>query len=241
MTIDKKLVRQAVPYMLVVAVAVGIVVRAESQTNAVDSRVTKVESPCLRYGPKSDECKKAFEAAVATITHPQACAIERKAGTLRAIRELAAGLEVTFREPCAGARLAQERQRGSERAATSRERKSEQAPAPAPASGGSGGAPGSGTPADTQPPAPHHPGSHPAHQPPDSGSEGGGGPVDQGTGDVAGSTGPTGGVGESTRDAHPESVLESAAAGVGDVVSSAGQVLESATCGLSAPLLCPKP
>jgi hypothetical protein len=85
---------------------------------SVNSRVTKVESPCLRYGAKSPQCKAAFEAAVATITHPEACAVERKAGTLRAIRELAAGLDVTFTEPCAGARLAQERQRGNERAAT---------------------------------------------------------------------------------------------------------------------------
>jgi hypothetical protein len=160
-------------YVVGIVVVGGIVASffaTKSEVNDVGSRVTKVESPCLRYGPKSPECKAAFEAAVATITHPEACAIERKAGTLRAIRELAAGLEVTFKEPCAGARLAQERQRGSERAATREQGGNRAAAVIKPASGG---VPSPGTPGDTQPPAPHHPASHPVHQPPNSGGEGG--------------------------------------------------------------------
>lgn len=79
--------------------------------------IAKVESPCLKYGPDSKQCEEAFSAAVSTITHPQACAIERKAGTLRAIRELADDIGVDFTEPCAGARIAQERERRSDRAA----------------------------------------------------------------------------------------------------------------------------
>jgi hypothetical protein len=105
-------------YVVGIVVVGGIVASfflTRSEVNDVGSRVTKVESPCLRYGPKSHQCKEAFEAAVATITHPEACAIERKAGTLRAIRELAQGLGMSFKEPCAGARLAQETKRGNER------------------------------------------------------------------------------------------------------------------------------
>lgn len=82
------------------------------------TQITKIESPCLKYGPDSHQCEEAFSAAVLTITHPQACAIERKAGSLKAIRELAAELGVDFTEPCAGARIEQERVRGKERAAT---------------------------------------------------------------------------------------------------------------------------
>ncbi len=130
---------------LVLVVVFGVLLeRAEDQTDRVEKQVTKVESPCLKYGPKSEECERAFDAAVSTITHPQACAIERKAGTLRAIRELADGLGVDFTEPCAGARIAQERQRGNEREATSQRLSQENS--------GSGGG---GVPASTGgPPAP---------------------------------------------------------------------------------------
>jgi hypothetical protein len=87
------------------------------QVTRINRHVTKIEaaSPCLTYGPKSDLCKESFEKAVLTITHAEACAVERKAGTLRAIRELAAVLDVTFAEPCAHARLRQERIRHQER------------------------------------------------------------------------------------------------------------------------------
>jgi hypothetical protein len=133
---------------------------------SVSKRITKVESPCQRYGPHSDVCKEAFEKAVATITHPEACAVERKAGTLRAIRELAAKLGVSFTEPCAGARLAQERQRGNEREATSRARtaRNDRGPGGPPSTSTSGttgvsgdsGPPQSGS---HHAPAPQHPGS----------------------------------------------------------------------------------
>jgi hypothetical protein len=245
LTVDKKLIRQALPYMLVVAVAVGVVVKAESETNAVSSRVTKVESPCLRYGPKSGECKEAFEAAVATITHPEACAIERKAGTLRAIRELAATLGVTFREPCAGARLAQEQQRGTERAATS-QRASAGDGRGAPVSGGSGEAPAPGKGGSSGPSAPPKstgPRHHPPSAPPESGSEGGTGPVEQGAPQGSeGSASSGGDAGEQTAaEARHESVLESAGATVGEVVNGGGHVVEATTCGLTGPLLCTKP
>jgi hypothetical protein len=75
---------------------------------------TKIESPCLKYGAKSDQCKEAFEQAVLTITHAQACAILRKAG-----------LEI---QPCAHARLRQESGRRRDRAATKQLRAGGDAP-----------------------------------------------------------------------------------------------------------------
>lgn len=44
----------------------------------VNNRVTQIESPCLRYGPRSSKCEEAFEKAVLTINRPEACAILRK-------------------------------------------------------------------------------------------------------------------------------------------------------------------
>jgi hypothetical protein len=115
---------------------------------SVNNRVTKVESPCLRYGAKSHQCKAAFEQAVLTITHAEACAILRKAG-------LAIG-------NCAGARLAQEAQRGSERAAT--KRSAEGGDASQPGSTGhqqpgppSGGHQGAGPHSGTNHPLPQNP------------------------------------------------------------------------------------
>jgi len=168
----------AVAFLVLVVVFGWLLERAEDQTDRVDKRVTKVESPCLKYGAKSKQCKRAFDAAVSTITHPQACAIERKAGSLRAIRELADGLGVEFTEPCAGARIAQERQRGKEREAAARERRGDQdrgaGRAPAPVPSGSEGAPASGQPADSGHPAPAKP-AGPRSQPPPA-------PGDNGTG-----------------------------------------------------------
>jgi hypothetical protein len=222
-----------------------------SDVGSVDKRVTKVESPCLRYGSKSPQCKAAFEAAVATITHPQACAIERKAGTLRAIRELAQKLGVDFKEPCAGARLAQERQRGTERDAASRLSNGnngggalEPSGWSAPESEGDSTAPGQNQGGDS--PAPDHAGNPHVSQPPNSGSEGGAGPVSQGPVEASGGSTPTEGNpspednGGSTGETQHESVLESAGATVGEVVKGAGEVLDSAKCGLTGPLLCPK-
>lgn len=100
----------------------GLLWRAEHRTAQVNNRVSRVESPCLKYGPTSKICQHSFETALLTLTHPEACAVERKAGTLRAIRELAALIEASFHEPCKGARLAQERSRGTERDAANPQR-----------------------------------------------------------------------------------------------------------------------
>lgn len=104
-------------------VAVSGILQTRSEVHDVGSRITKIESPCLRASEEptrlnKKQCRESFEKAVLTITHAQACAIERKAGMPKAIRELAAELNVAFSEPCAGARLAQEKRRSDERAAS---------------------------------------------------------------------------------------------------------------------------
>lgn len=88
---------------LAVAAALAFALWSLSIGFSNQTQITKIESPCLRYGAKSQQCKRAFEQAVLTITHAQACAILRKAG-----------LEI---HPCAHARLRQEYRRGEERAA----------------------------------------------------------------------------------------------------------------------------
>lgn len=124
-----------------------------SDLGSVSKRVTNVESPCIRYGAKSSQCKEAFEQAVLTITHPEACAILRKAG-----------LEII---ECAHARLRQERTRHNER-----ERSREGQPQAEPGETQSGGSkenpvrtpqPGG---AASHPGQPHHAEPHaPSHSP----------------------------------------------------------------------------
>jgi len=88
--------------IVVCLVAIGAsYVQDRIEDNDVADRITKVESPCLKFGAKSDQCKEAFEQAVLTITHAQACAILRKAG-----------LEI---QQCRGARLFQEQERRRQR------------------------------------------------------------------------------------------------------------------------------
>jgi len=97
-------VRRILLLLFIALVGLGVYVANHSENTTTSRKVTRIEaaSPCLTYGPKSDLCKESFEKAVLTITHPEACAILRKAG-----------LEVV---ECAGARLRQERTRHQERA-----------------------------------------------------------------------------------------------------------------------------
>jgi hypothetical protein len=156
-------------------------------------RLSKIESPCQKYGADSKQCEEAFSLAVSTITHPQACAVERKAGTLRAIRELADELGVDFTEPCAGARIAQERERSSDRAETRSRRAAaggdaqqtgstgHQQPSP-PSSGGGGSGTDAGKGGGGQGPQPGQDGSGDAPAPGQNGSDGGSAPPPGGTG-----------------------------------------------------------
>lgn len=70
-------------YVVGIVVVVGIVASfflTRSEVNDVGSRVTKVESPCLRYGPDSKICEEAFETAALSINHRMACFFQHRAG-----------------------------------------------------------------------------------------------------------------------------------------------------------------
>jgi len=119
-TISK--LKLALIVVCLIAIPVSFIINRHD-VGSVGSRVTKIETPCQRYGDHSEQCTAYFEHALLSINHPEACALERKAGTLKAIRALALslrerGVDVSFTEPCAGARLAQERTRANERART---------------------------------------------------------------------------------------------------------------------------
>jgi hypothetical protein len=52
----------------------------QKDIGSVNNRVTKIESPCKRFGPDSKVCQKAFEIAVKSITHRIACYIDHESG-----------------------------------------------------------------------------------------------------------------------------------------------------------------
>ncbi len=132
-----------------VAIALAFAVWAVVVNGQQATQITKIESPCIRYGAKSDQCKEAFEQAVLTITHAQACAILRKAG-----------LEIA---ECAHARLRQEHVRHNERVASGGQPERGLGGTAKPGGSGVSPAPGSnGGPAGV---SPHSGGEHPHHAP----------------------------------------------------------------------------
>ncbi len=74
-----------------VAIVVSFVV-SRIEISGVGDRVTRIESPCQRFGSESKVCEEAFETAVKSITHRIACFIDRKAGK-------------PFKPTCRGVRL----------------------------------------------------------------------------------------------------------------------------------------
>lgn len=64
----------------------------QSDVGSVSNRITKIESPCQRFGSESKVCEEAFETAVKSITHRIACYIDRKAGK-------------PFKDSCVGVKL----------------------------------------------------------------------------------------------------------------------------------------
>lgn len=56
----------------IIAIAVTFVL-GQQENRDQNARLKKVESPCLRYGPKSKECHAAFGAAIKRITPYQLC------------------------------------------------------------------------------------------------------------------------------------------------------------------------
>lgn len=95
-------IRRILLLLFIALLGLGVYATNHSENSTTSKKVTRIEaaSPCLTY-PKSELCKESFEKAVLTITHPEACAILRKAG-LRVVE-------------CAHARLRQERTRHNER------------------------------------------------------------------------------------------------------------------------------
>jgi hypothetical protein len=155
--------------------AIAVNVQQGNDITNVHNDVTKIESPCLKYGAKSQQCKEAFEQAVLTITHPEACAILRKAG-----------LQIT---PCAHARLRQELRRGRERAASDQKQSrggdaqqtGHQQPSPS-LSGGGGTGTEAGKGGGGQGAAPGHGGSGGPSVPSGGGSDQAPAPASGGTG-----------------------------------------------------------
>lgn len=77
-------IHRLVPFVVLTVVFAVLLYRAEHRAETgisrVDQHVTEITSPCLLYGPKSLPCKRAFDAAVTTIDHAEACEVLRKAG-----------------------------------------------------------------------------------------------------------------------------------------------------------------
>lgn len=195
-------------------------------------QISKIESPCLKYGPDSKQCEEAFSAAVSTITHPQACAIERKAGTLQAIRELAADIGVEFTEPCAGARIAQERERSKARSRIDQQGRF----------AGGGGAQQTGSTGHQQP-GPRDGGQKEAK--PDGGPETSPPPTGRSAGSAAATNSPDDSApqGQSLPGQATDSVddvADTATGAVDQVTDDVGETVEQTCQSLSVPIVCAK-
>lgn len=78
-------------FLCLIAIPVTFLVN-HSDIGGVRDRVTRIESPCVRYGSDSKICQEAFETAVHSINHRIACFIDRKSGR-------------PFKPSCRGVRL----------------------------------------------------------------------------------------------------------------------------------------
>jgi len=69
--------RRMLIVLFVLALGFAIYYSNEQHVQDVNNRVTKIESPCLRYGSKSEQCYKAFSTALGVLRqHPElACFI----------------------------------------------------------------------------------------------------------------------------------------------------------------------
>jgi len=61
----------------VLAIAVTFVLNNQADV-AQNERITKIESPCLRYGSESRQCQESFQAAIDSITDYQLCELLAK-------------------------------------------------------------------------------------------------------------------------------------------------------------------
>jgi hypothetical protein len=223
---SRRTLRRIVPFVVLTVVFAALLYRAEHKAETgisrVDRHITEVTSPCLRYGPSSRQCKRSFEAAVATIDHAEACAVLRKAG-----------LRV---ESCRGARLAQE-QRQHVQEATSSQAENEPPPdggdANSAPTGSSQPAPGNGGRGEQGPGGSHiggvpgEGGSHGAPAP-DNGGSGGPSVPPAATPSAPPSASSSQSSSSSTTERTTEStVVESAPEAVAPVRDGIGAVVES--------------
>lgn len=68
----------------IIAIAVTFTINQQKDSSQ-DARIKQIESPCLRYGPRSKECHAAFGAAIKSITPYQVCVLLARQPTLTGI------------------------------------------------------------------------------------------------------------------------------------------------------------
>ena len=199
---------------------------AAVETHQNSTEITQIQHSACQVEPAGHECQQAKRESSRAASIATTCIPFFKAG-------------YPCPKPGSTAAERQARRKGQAGSGAAQELNSGSGGGGAPTSGGSGEAPAPGKGGDSSPSAPPKstgPRHHPPSAAPESGSEGGSGPVEQGvpqgSGGSASSEGPAGEQ-PASEDRH-ESVLES----TGNTV---GEVLESATCGLTAPLLCSEP
>lgn len=154
----------------VIAIAITFTLN-QIQTNDINHRITKIESPCLRYGPESRECHESFQAAIESITDYQLCLL------------LSQRPDLTGVAPAKCRQIAREARRHLKTLRHTKNQRSTAQPASHSLSGsaGSGGTHGEGH-HPSQPPSPHAPSPSPqpsSPQPtpsPSPGKSGGAGP-----------------------------------------------------------------
>jgi hypothetical protein len=177
---------------------------------SVNNRVTKVESPCQRYGPDSKICERAFEEAAASINHRMACFFQHRAGVFP---PSCRGVHLRIKQPTphkGGGAL----QTGST---------GHQQPSPH-----HGGSPGSGH--QQHPSAPHHAAGHHVSQPPDSGATDA--PSQPNAASVPDQSPPPAVLNPAGKEvpANPPGLLPSTIEAAGNAVGKAGEVVDGTLC-----------
>ena len=220
--------------LLVAAAAVAISINAERRNDDQGRDITKIQKTPCNENPDGKKCAdlRLKVAKAEPLRNP--CTSYQRV-TSRRGKNCERFYVVPGRELQANSKSVQDLETGSEGEA-------------APAQGGSGGesvpglTAGEGQPtndgkgAGRNPPGPHDPGSGTPADPVQSpvATAPAGSSVEQPVGGGGASEG-----GSETAATNP-SVLEAAGSTVGEVVTGTGKVVEATTCGLTAPLLCPK-
>jgi hypothetical protein len=224
---ERKQTRRFWGSLVIAIVAIVAATYAAVGTRQNSTEITQIQHSACQVEPAGRECQQAKRESSQAASIATTCIPFFKAGYPCPKPGSTAAERQSRRQGQAGSGSAQELNSGS---------------------GGGEALPGAGAPVPshqgaTQTPDPHQPAGHPAHESPSNGGGGGSAPAEQGA--SQGSEGSASIEVPTTEQPAPEtrheSVLESAGATVGEVVSGAGHVVEATTCGLTGPLLCPKP